>query len=163
MRNRTYPPQPQTNWINIVLVGVFVVLGLAILAAVAPAIIRNWNAAPAAQPTAFVQTQPTNVNPANDALPLPTAAPSTGNPPVAPAPLVEAAPAAASGLTESMERTIEEAAPQTGVAGEILDVVSSWNEATPIPGEPPEDKGGGKSLGRPVGGGSSGGAYWGQP
>lgn len=167
MRNRTYPPryEPQTNWINIVLVAVFVVLGLAILAAVAPAIVRNWSQGTTPQPTAFVQMQPTNrpvVDPGGGAAPLPTAAPVAGSPPdviPTPAPL-EVAPVGASGLTESMERKFEEAA-NPGLADQILNVVESWGEATPIPGgKPPVDKGGKKELGRPMDGGTSGDKHW---
>lgn len=167
MRNRTYSPRYEsqpTNWINIVLLLVFLTLAAAILAAVAPAIIRNWSQGTTPQPTAFVRVQPTvdpNVNVGDSAAPLPTAAPAAGSPPdVMPTPAPLAAPVGASGLTESMERKFEEAA-NPGLADQILNVVESWDEATPIPGgSPPVDKGGKKELGRPVSGGTSGGKTW---
>lgn len=122
-----------------------------------PGIQKNYGGGSIAQPT----TVPTRAAPPANNPPLPTSAPNIGSAPdvmPTPAPLVEAAPVIG-GLTESMERKFEEAA-QPGVADKILSVVESWESATPIPGAPPEDKGGGKSLGRPVGGGTSGGKSW---
>lgn len=161
MERGTVEYRPQTNWF---LNGVFALIALAVLLALAPIILKNISngMTPVAQATAIVMPTraiSSDAPPVNNGV-VPTTAPAAGSPPdviPTPAPL-EAAPAIG-GLTESMERKFEETT-NPGVAEQILGVVDSWSEATPIPGLPPEDNGGGKSLGRRVDGGTSGGKSW---